>query len=72
MRQKSLDDDARPGQPVEVITEDKVTLVEKLVLSDWHLKVKKIAEIIKIYDTSVNQILYNHLGISVRLIPNTF
>nr|CAI5844001.1 unnamed protein product [Callosobruchus analis] len=33
-----LEDDERPGRPVEVITEDKVALVEELVLSDRRLK----------------------------------
>nr|CAI5850687.1 unnamed protein product [Callosobruchus analis] len=33
MGQEILEDDARPGRPVEVITEDKVALVEELVLS---------------------------------------
>nr|CAI5863415.1 unnamed protein product [Callosobruchus analis] len=36
--QEFLEDDERPGQPVEVITEDKVALVEELVLSDRRLK----------------------------------
>nr|CAI5848593.1 unnamed protein product [Callosobruchus analis] len=39
-----LEDDERPGLPMEVITEDKVALVEELVLSDRRLKVKEIAE----------------------------
>nr|CAI5863595.1 unnamed protein product [Callosobruchus analis] len=34
MGQEFLEDDERPGRPVEVITEDKVALVEELVLSD--------------------------------------
>nr|CAI5835758.1 unnamed protein product [Callosobruchus analis] len=36
--QELLEDDERPGRPVEVITEDKVALVEDLVLSDRRLK----------------------------------
>ncbi|XP_044264614.1 histone-lysine N-methyltransferase SETMAR-like [Tribolium madens] len=60
--QESLEDDARPGRPVEVITEDKVALVEKLVLSDRRLKVKEISEMTKVSDTSVRRILHDHLG----------
>nr|CAI5843658.1 unnamed protein product [Callosobruchus analis] len=39
MGQEFLEDDERPGRPVEVITEDKVVLVEELVLSDRRLKI---------------------------------
>nr|CAI5853552.1 unnamed protein product [Callosobruchus analis] len=55
MGQEFLEDDERPGRPVEVITEDKVVLVEELVLSDLHLKVKEIAEVTKLSDTPVRQ-----------------
>nr|CAI5851768.1 unnamed protein product [Callosobruchus analis] len=40
MSQEFLEDDRRPGRPVEVITEGKVVLVEELVLSDRGLKVR--------------------------------
>nr|CAI5863098.1 unnamed protein product [Callosobruchus analis] len=67
-----LEDDERPGWPVEVITEDKVALVAELVLSDRRLKVKEIAEMTKISDTTVRQILHDHLGmqeVSARWVP---
>nr|CAI5863761.1 unnamed protein product [Callosobruchus analis] len=34
MGQEFLDDDERPGYPVEVITGDKMDLVEELVLNE--------------------------------------
>ncbi|XP_044262805.1 protein GVQW3-like [Tribolium madens] len=70
MGQESLEDDARPGRPVEVITEDKVALVEKLVLSDRRLKVKEISEMTKVSDTSVRRILHDHLGMHKRFKNN--
>nr|CAI5847529.1 unnamed protein product [Callosobruchus analis] len=62
MGQKLLEDDERPGRPVGVITEDKVSLLEELVLSDRRLKVKEIAEMTKLSDTTVCGILHDHLG----------
>nr|CAI5852876.1 unnamed protein product [Callosobruchus analis] len=35
---KLIQDDERPGRPVEVITDDKVSLVKEFVLSDRRLK----------------------------------
>nr|CAI5868025.1 unnamed protein product [Callosobruchus analis] len=67
-----LEDDERSGRPVEVITEDKVALVEKLVLSDRRLKVKEITEMTKFSDTIVLRILHDHLGMqkgSARWVP---
>nr|CAI5842101.1 unnamed protein product [Callosobruchus analis] len=53
MGQQFLEDEERPGRPMEVITEDKVALAEELVPSDRRLKVKKIAEMTKLSDTAV-------------------
>nr|CAI5842618.1 unnamed protein product [Callosobruchus analis] len=50
MGQEFFEDDERPGSPVEVITVDKVALVEELVLNDRRLKVKEIAEMTKLSD----------------------
>nr|CAI5849363.1 unnamed protein product [Callosobruchus analis] len=49
MGQEFLEDDERSGRPVEVTTEDKVALVEELVL-----------EMTKLSDTPVRQILHDH------------
>lgn len=48
MGQESLKNDAKSEQPVEIMKEDKVTLMEKLVRSDQHLKIKKMAETAKL------------------------
>lgn len=72
MGQESLEDDARTGRPVEVITEDIVAIVEEVVLRDRRLKVKEISEMTKLSDTSVRRILHNHLGmhkVSARWVP---
>nr|CAI5854524.1 unnamed protein product [Callosobruchus analis] len=63
MGQECLEDDERPGGQVDVITVDKVALVEKWVLSDRRLKVREIAEMTRLSDTAVRQIHYGHLGI---------
>nr|CAI5868660.1 unnamed protein product [Callosobruchus analis] len=67
MGQELLEDDERPGRPVEVITEDKVALVEELVLNGRRLKVKEIAEITKLSDTTVRRILHDHLGMQKKM-----
>nr|CAI5830169.1 unnamed protein product [Callosobruchus analis] len=48
-----LEERERTGRPVEVIPEDKVALVEDLVLSDRRLKVKEIAEMTNLSDITV-------------------
>nr|CAI5864709.1 unnamed protein product [Callosobruchus analis] len=58
MGQEFLEDDERPGRPVEVITEDKVALVEELVLCDRRLKVKEIAEMTKLSEVTGDAIGY--------------
>nr|CAI5839155.1 unnamed protein product [Callosobruchus analis] len=62
MGQEFLEDDERPGRPVEVITEDKVALVDVLVLSNRCLKVKEIAEMANLSDTTVRRILHDRLS----------
>nr|CAI5843082.1 unnamed protein product [Callosobruchus analis] len=60
MGQESIEDDERPGRPVDVILEVKVALVEKLVLSNRRLKVIEIAEMPKLSDTTVRRILHDY------------
>lgn len=72
MGQEFLEDDARPAWPVEVITENKMVLVEKLVLSDRRLIIKKMKEVIQLSDTTVHWILLDYLsmrGARARWIP---
>nr|CAI5834232.1 unnamed protein product [Callosobruchus analis] len=72
MGQEFLEDDERPGRPVEVVTEDKVVFLEELVLSDRRLKLKEIAEMIKLSNATVRRILHDHLGmqrVSARWVP---
>lgn len=72
MGQESLEDDARTGRTVEVVTDDKIALVEDLVLGDRRLKVKEIAQMSRLSDTSVRRIVHDHLGmnkVSARWVP---
>lgn len=49
-----LEGDARYGRLVEVITVNKMTLVEELALSDRRVKVKEMAEMTKFFATTVH------------------
>lgn len=61
MGQETFEDDVRSGWPVEVITKDKVVLMEELVLNDQHLKVKEMAAMTNLSDTIARRILQNYL-----------
>lgn len=58
----STDDAERSGRPNSAVTEENIQKVHKIVLSDRKLKLKEIAEAIKISEGSVFTILHEHLG----------
>ncbi|KAJ3649659.1 hypothetical protein Zmor_021386 [Zophobas morio] len=60
MGQKSLEDDARTGRPVEMLTDNNIALVEDLVLGDRCLKVKEIAQQSGLSDTTALRIVHDH------------
>jgi histone-lysine N-methyltransferase SETMAR len=70
--QESLEDDERSGRPTEVITPQKIAIIEEMVLEDRRLKVKEEVLMPNISETSIRRILHDHLGmnkISARWVP---
>ncbi|CAH2257986.1 jg25254 [Pararge aegeria aegeria] len=68
----SLEDDPRPGRPIEVTTPEIIQKVEKLILEDARLKKKQLAEMVGVSDTTIFKILHDHLGmtkVSARWVP---
>lgn len=64
MRQVSLEDDERLSHPADSLTLEKIAVVEVLVLSERHLKVKEMSAMTQISDTTVRCILHDHLGMN--------
>lgn len=60
----SIEDDPRPGRPIEVATTEIVEKVEKIVVEDARLKKKQLAEIVGVSETTIFKILHDHLGMS--------
>lgn len=69
---RSLEDDERPGRPKTVTTNDNIAKVHQLVLDDRRIKVREIAEIMKMSKETVCHILNQDLGmrkLSARWVP---
>ncbi|XP_064483020.1 protein GVQW3-like [Ornithodoros turicata] len=54
---ESIEDYPRDGRPVEVVTQENLSLVEEEVLSDRRLKVKEISERLGLSKTTVFRII---------------
>ena len=68
----SLEDDPRPGRPADVISQEMIDLVERLVLNNRRIKVAELASVSGISNGSVYTIIHEHLGmskVSARLVP---
>jgi histone-lysine N-methyltransferase SETMAR len=68
----SLEDDPRPGRPVDATTPENVEKGEQLVLEDTRLKKKQLAEMVGVSFTTILNILHQHLGlskVSARWVP---
>lgn len=68
----SIEDDPRPGRPIEVTTREIIRKVEKLILEDARLKKKQLAEMVAVSETTIFKILHEHLGmtkVSARWVP---
>ena len=61
---KLIKDDEHPGPSCTVVTDKNIKKVEQLVLEDRRIRVRQIAEELKISKDSVGQILHNHLLMS--------
>lgn len=60
----SIEDDPRPGRPVEATTAENVEKLEKIILEDARLKKKQLAEMIGVSASTILNILHDHLGMS--------
>ena len=68
----SLEDDPRPGRPADVISQEMIDRVERLVLSNRRIKVAELASECGISNGSVYTIIHEHLGmskVSARWVP---
>ncbi|GFR93853.1 transposase [Elysia marginata] len=68
----SVMDEHREGRPPSVVTEKNVSTVEKLIMQDRRITVKKLAFETKISKGSVETILHDHLNlnkVSARWVP---
>ena len=68
----SLEDDPRPGNPADVISQEMIDRVERLVLNNRRIKVAKLASECGISNGSVYSIIHEHLGmskVSARWVP---
>ncbi|XP_026318431.1 protein GVQW3-like [Hyposmocoma kahamanoa] len=69
---ESIEDDPRPGRPVEATTSDNVEKIEKFILEDARLKKKQLFELVGVSDITILRILHDHLGmtkVSARWVP---
>ena len=68
----SLEYDPRPGRPADVISQEMIDLVERLVLNNRRIKVAELASEYGISNGSVYTIIHEHLGmskVSARWVP---
>ena len=68
----SLEDDPRPGRPADVISQEMIDPVERLVLNNRRIKVAQFASECGISNGSVYTIIHEHLGmskVSARWVP---
>ena len=68
----SLEDDPRPGRPADVISQEMINHVERLVLNNRRIKVAEFASECGISNGSVYTIIHEHLGmskVSARWVP---
>ena len=68
----SIFDEKRPGRPIEVTTEDMVNKIHDIVLADRRVKIREIANIVKISTERIQNVLHETLGmrkLSARWVP---
>ena len=73
-KRDSLEDDPRPGRPVDVISQ-MIDCVERLVLNDRQIKVNKLASECGISNGNIYIIMQEHLvmsKVSAKRVGNNF
>ena len=58
----SIFDEERPGHPIKVTTEDMVNKIHDIVLADRRVKIREIANIVKISTERIQNVLHETLG----------
>ena len=58
----SLEDDPRPGRPADVISQEIIDRVERLVLNNRRVRVAELASECGISNGSIYTIIHEHLG----------
>lgn len=69
---QSLEDDERSGRPNDVTTHEMVMKVEIAVMENGRLKLKELAKMFNISETTVYKIMHDHLNmskVSARWVP---
>jgi len=70
---ESVEDEERSGRPSEGTSQENIDLVEHIVLDDRRLKVKEIAKLSNLSETTVWRIVHDHLNmskVSARWVPS--
>lgn len=68
----SVFDEARPGRPNEVTTEENINKVRDMLMNDRRLKLREVAEVCGLSLERVQNIVHKHLGmrkLSARWVP---
>lgn len=58
----STEDGERSGRPKEVVTDENIKKIHKMILNDRKIKLMEIAEALKISKERVGHIIHQHLG----------
>lgn len=69
---ESIEDDPRPGRPVEATSPENIQKVEKIILEDGRVKVRSIAQKTNISIGTIHDIIHDHLNmskVSARWVP---
>jgi len=65
--QTSIFDKERPGRPIEVTTENMVNKIHDIELADCRVKIREIANIVKISTERIQNVLHETLGMKKLL-----
>lgn len=59
---ESIEDDPRPGRPVEASSQENIKKVGEIILEDGRVKLKSIAQRTKLSIGTVHDIIHDHLN----------
>ncbi|KAF7278350.1 hypothetical protein GWI33_008483 [Rhynchophorus ferrugineus] len=68
----STEDGERCGRPKEVVTDENIKKIHKMMLNDRKLKLNEIADTLKTSTERVHHIIYEYLGmrkLCAKLVP---